>query len=798
MRSTQRFWTITRAHRALTPPTCRSRALATLLGALSALAVGCGGGGGGGSGGSGGSTTLADLVVDLVAFDPPAAVAGASLSISDTISNHGARAADDVRVGLYLSTDATITSADKLLGFRTIARLEPGQSSSGGGALTLPVATAAGTYWIGALADDVSAVAESSETNNARASALSIVVSAAPLPDLELTAVSVAQTAALAGGLVDVSDSVKNAGVAAAGAFQVGIYLSSDATITAQDLLLGLRPVASLAPGATSSGGDSLTVPPTISAGIWWLGALADPQGSLAESDESDNARTAGTPLSISVPPRPNLVVQSFSFSPVSADTGTPITVADTIANIGPGAAGSFDIGVYLSTDAVITRDDVRIATRTLAALASGASDSSMGDIVLPVELAGGSYHVGAIVDVGLELPESSEADNALAASGVLSVTIPPRPDLAPSAVSFSPGVVDTTLSQVVHVSETVTNFGTAPAVPFRVGIYLSSNNVITPSDVLLASRVVGTLPVNASSGALTDVGIPLGVSPGTYFLGVVVDDLGAQLELGEANNALAAPGSIDVIASPLPLPDLVVQSVSYTPHDVNPGGVIQVLNEVRNQGLLSATSFQLGIYLSDDDVISTDDRRIGQRTVLQLGINFGSASSAPFVVPANVPAGTYYVGAIADDLSHVAENVEVNNTLRASGTLAVVIPPPPMPDLVVDVASFTPESPAAGAMVQLSATVRNQGDLAAGAFRVAFYAASDGTVDAQDTLLGFQTLGALAPGASFVGTISVGLPAGFAAGSYKLGAIVDDAQLVDEGVETNNVFTAAALLQAP
>lgn len=783
MRSTQRFW-------------MRHGALAAL--GCAALGAGCGGGGGGGGSGSGGTTTLADLVVDLVAFDPPTAVAGASLSVSDTISNHGARAADNFRVGLYLSRDATITSADQLLGFRTVARLDPGQSSSGGGALTLPVSTAAGTYWIGALADDVHAIAESSEQNNARAATLSIAISAAPLPDLEITAVNVAQTAVLAGGVIDVDDSVKNAGSAAAGAFQVGIYLSTDATITAQDLLIGLRPVASLAPGATSSGGDVLAVPATISAGSWWVGALADPQGAVAESDESDNARATGAPLQISVPPRPNLVVQSFTFTPASVDTGTPIDVVDTIANTGPGAAGSFDIGVYLSTDVVITRDDTRIATRTLAALASGASDSSNGQIVVPIELAAGTYHVGVIADIGLELPETDETDNALAASGVLVLTVPPRPDLASSAVSFSPGVVDTTLAQVIHVSETVTNFGTAAAAPFRVGLYLSSNNVISPSDVLLASRAVGTLPINVSSSALTDVSIPAGVSPGTYFIGVVADDLRAQLELNEANNALAAPGTIDVIASPLPLPDLVMQSVSFAPHTVNPGGTLQVLNEVRNQGLLSATSFQIGIYLSTDDVIATDDLRIGQRTVFQLGINFGSASSAPFVVPANLAAGTYHVGAIADDLSQVAENQEANNGLRGSGALALVIPPPPMPDLVVDTASFTPASPAPGAMVQLSATVRNQGDLDAGAFRVAFYVSTDATIDAQDTLLGFQSLAALAPGASFSGTISMTLPAGLAAGGYKLGAIVDDAQLVAEGVETNNLFIAATMLVVP
>jgi len=117
------------------------------------------------------------------------------------------------------------------------------------------------------------------------------------------------------------------------------------------------------------------------------------------------------------------------------------------------------------------------------------------------------------------------------------------------------------------------------------------------------------------------------------------------------------------------------------------------------------------------------------------------------------------------------------------------------MPDLIVESVSFTPTSAGTGQMLQLSANLRNQGDLAAGAFRVAFYLSVDATIDAQDTLLGFQSLSALGPNQTFAGTISASVPAGLAAGNYTLAAFVDDALAVSEGVETNNVKNASALL---
>lgn len=88
-----------------------------------------------------------------------------------TVNNLGGNfvLAGGVRFGVYLSSDATITGADQLLGS---ANITPGALESGGSVTlplpvgSVPAGTAAGNYYIGFLIDDNNAVAESNEGNN--------------------------------------------------------------------------------------------------------------------------------------------------------------------------------------------------------------------------------------------------------------------------------------------------------------------------------------------------------------------------------------------------------------------------------------------------------------------------------------------------------------------------------------------------------------------------------------------------------------------------------------------------------
>lgn len=92
---------------------------------------------------------------------------------------------------------------------------------------------------------------------------------------------------------------VQNNGNATAAATTAGVYWSTDSTITTADTLLYSVSVPSLAAGATSAQGGSLTAP-GVGSGTYYIGVIADETGAVTESDEGNNA-TTGTPVTVQV-----------------------------------------------------------------------------------------------------------------------------------------------------------------------------------------------------------------------------------------------------------------------------------------------------------------------------------------------------------------------------------------------------------------------------------------------------------------------------------------------------------------
>jgi subtilase family serine protease len=118
-----------------------------------------------------------DLVVTAVSA-PSSAVAGTSISASDTTKNDGGDTAVASITRFFLSSDSSLDASDVLLAARPIPSVGPGLSDAGWVALPIPVSTPAGTYYIIAKADGDNAIAEALENNNTRARSIS--VAAAP------------------------------------------------------------------------------------------------------------------------------------------------------------------------------------------------------------------------------------------------------------------------------------------------------------------------------------------------------------------------------------------------------------------------------------------------------------------------------------------------------------------------------------------------------------------------------------------------------------------------------------------
>ena len=126
-----------------------------------------------------GQASSPDLVVSSVTNPPASVNAGAGFAITDTTGNSGSATANPSVTRFRLSLDATITSSDPLLtGTRSVPTLKKGSSSSGSTSVIIPANLPLGTYYLGACADDTGLIAESSESNNCRASTTTVTITA--------------------------------------------------------------------------------------------------------------------------------------------------------------------------------------------------------------------------------------------------------------------------------------------------------------------------------------------------------------------------------------------------------------------------------------------------------------------------------------------------------------------------------------------------------------------------------------------------------------------------------------------
>lgn len=215
---------------------------------------------------------------------PTIAGAGFPITVSDTVKNQGSGAAGPSTTAFYLSTNFMLDSGDKFLGSRSIPTLGAGATNASTTTVTIPADTEVGMYFILVSADDSHAVLESAETNNVSYGTTRVG------PDLIEFALT-APGSAVAGAIISVTDTVKNAGGGSAGASTTRFYFSSNFTFDASDQEIGNRPAAALGPNATNAGSVSVTIPPGTAAGLYYIIAVSDADNAVAETAETNNTR---------------------------------------------------------------------------------------------------------------------------------------------------------------------------------------------------------------------------------------------------------------------------------------------------------------------------------------------------------------------------------------------------------------------------------------------------------------------------------------------------------------------------
>jgi len=457
-----------------------------------------------------------------------------------------------------------------------------------------------------------------------------------------------------------------------------------------------------------------------------------------------------------------DLDITSMS-TPTTAGAGQNILITDTTKNIGGGVSDLSLTQFYLSTDNTIDTSDALLGSRSMPALAAGASSYGSTTVTIPEGTASGNWYIVARADAEEIVLETSETNNTYTRS----IGIGPDLDITSMSTPTTAGP-----GQSIVITDTTKNMGGGIADPSLIQIYLSTDNTIDTSDALLGSRSVPALAAGAYSYGSTTVTIPEGTASGNWYIVAKADGEEVVPEASEINNTYVRTIKIGS--------DLSIISMS-TPTTAGAGQIIVITDTTKNIGGGVVEPSVTQFYLSINSTIDTSDALLGSRSVPALAAGTSSTGSTTVTIPEGTAGGYWYIVAKADSEEVVPETSEANNTYARSIKIGS--------DLDI-ISMSTPTTAGAGQSIVITDTTKNVGGGVVEPSVTQFYLSINSTIDTSDTLLGSRSVPALAAGAYSYGSTTVTIPEGTAGGYWYIIAKADGEEVVPEISETNNTYT--------
>jgi len=376
---------------------------------------------------------VASDLQETVLVNPGSGEAGQPIIVTDRVQNNGnAATGAGFRVGFYLSTDNFVSTSDAFLGSRLVSPKAVGALSQVNTHLLIPNVPP-GVYYLAAFADDTNAIVETNESNNCAVQQFTVLPVPPPPPAIADLKEIVVVARKLPTGSLIIVDRVQNLGIASTGAsFSVGLYLSTDNIITTSDIKIGSRPSPTLAVKGVSQVSTTVSLPPSLSPGTYYVGACADDPDLISESSETNNCKAGGT---ITIAATTTTTTSTTSTTLVAPDVkeilvigtklaGGNLRIIDRVQNIGNTNTGAgFSVAFYLSTTSPVTTSSIQVGNRTSPALAPKAYSQVTTTVPLNLlNLPPGNYYVGACADVPDGLTESNETNNCKTKTGTITL----------------------------------------------------------------------------------------------------------------------------------------------------------------------------------------------------------------------------------------------------------------------------------------------------------------------------------------------------------------------------------------
>lgn len=253
--------------------------------------------------------------------------------------------------------------------------------------------------------------------------------------------------------------------------------------------------------------------------------------------------------------------------------------------NQGAAPASSSNVSYYLSSNSTLEASDLLLGTSPGAALSAGFSNFRQAVVTVPGGVTPGGYYLLFVADPANVVVEANEGNNV---SFQFLTVFESNVDLLIQQPALSAGT--TSAGQTLSSNCFVQNSGTAAAASSPVGYYLSANQVLDASDVLLGVVAGGSLPAGQSAARSANLNIPAATAAGNYYVLFVADPQGVVGEANENNNFLSLPLTVrQALAS---RQQTAGYTVAVAPNPVASGNQLRV--QLQGAGVAGTASLEL------------------------------------------------------------------------------------------------------------------------------------------------------------------------------------------------------------
>ncbi len=734
------------------------------------------------------STNGPDLRLQAYKLGLPAYKLNQKIGIVASTRNYGGITAGTHGDRIYLSADTKLGNDKQIYAAKRLP-IAAGKWKTHSINATIPAGTKAGTYYVIYVVDADKNVGEYNENNNVTVAKVVLLPNTAK-PDLEAKTFATvdkagkAKTAFAPGQAVYVSNKtiVRNPTLLNAGAYTDAYVGSTNSFISTADPVIKTIARKGLGYGKSYSAATSFTLPWNLKKGTYYLALYTDRYNKVSESNEGNNRPYAKITVTAN---GVDLTSTKLTVSKTTVKQGESITIAYTRRNIGGVTSPGFRDGYYLSSNTTWDSKDTLLKQYDRGPLGAGKTVSGSIGWAVPKTLKPGTYYVLYVQDTLKKVAELSESNNVRAVK-VSVISANAAPDLTTFIGSVSAKLPGQKFTLPVQAS----NKGLVPSKAFKVDVYVSTNSIISTSDIWLGTASFSGLAAGKSATANVSVTLPTSLLKKNYYLGAWADRANAVAEANESNNkyarvfAVSANGANLEVTSLLPPKsrwDVKTNSFKY-----RAGDVFSATSAHKNSGGISTgKGYKIGLYLSTNTAASSSEKRWEYSYTTALGAGSTRNRNGAFTIPTSTKPGTWYVGFWADNGNVIKETSESN----IKWVKLTIDPPLSLPDLTISSFKTTKTSYKPGERVYFSASEYNKGKAGAGAHYIGYYWSTNSIISTGDTYLGRKYVSSLAAGKVLPLSTShyMTLPTNLKKGqTVYVGLYADYGKKITEASETN------------